>query len=84
MKKIKHILSLVLLTLLIISSFAGVTKAKSEPMTKANTIYYATFSDPIDLNPAISSDNASSEVTGFLFRALLKRDWSGKLIPDMA
>ncbi|CCC58084.1 MULTISPECIES: peptide-binding protein [Caloramator] len=84
MKKIKQVITLLLFTVIILSSFVGVTKAKSEPMTKANTIYYATFSDPIDLNPAISSDNASSEVTGFLFRALLKRDWSGKLIPDMA
>ena len=50
----------------------------------AGKLIQATFSDPINLNPALSSDSASSDVTAYLFRGLLKRDWKSNLVPDIA
>ncbi|KRQ87315.1 Oligopeptide-binding protein AppA precursor [Caloramator mitchellensis] len=78
----KKLVSLILSFLLVLTLVAPNAIAKAP--AKGNEVYYATFSDPIDLNPAISSDSASSEVTGFLFRGLLTRDWDTKIIPDMA
>lgn len=49
-----------------------------------DTFYWATFSDPIDFNPTLSKDSASSDVNGMLFEGLYTRDWSAKIIPNMA
>lgn len=50
----------------------------------AGKLIQATFSDPINLCPSLSSDNASSNVTQYLFRGLLQRDWKTNLVPDTA
>lgn len=82
MKKGKILLSLILALTLFVTCFAGIELASAAGDTDTLTI--ATFSDPIDLNPTISSDSASSDVLGYLFNGLLTRDWDTSIIPDMA
>ncbi len=50
----------------------------------AGKLVQASFSDPINLCPSLSSDSASTDVTTYLFRGLLQRDWKANLIPDTA
>ena len=50
----------------------------------ANEFRWATFSDPIDFNPALAKDSASTDVTSMLFEGLYTRDWSAKIIPNIA
>ena len=50
----------------------------------AGILTQATFSDPINLCPSLSSDSASTDTTKYVFTALLNYDWNGKLVPDCA
>lgn len=81
MKKFRFWMSLMVALAIILSSFSGINVAQA---ADKDTLVIATFSDPIDLCPSLSSDSASSDVTGYLFRGLLKYDWNTNFIPDLA
>lgn len=82
MKRNRLVICILLTLTLVITSFAGINIAKAAD--KDETLTIATFSDPIDLNPTVSSDSASSDVNGYTFAGLLTRDWNTKIVPDMA
>lgn len=79
MKRFKSALALLVMFAMIFTTPMGSFAASSDP-----TFTWATFSDPIDFNPCLSSDSASSDITQFLFEGLYTRDWNAKIIPNMA
>lgn len=81
MKKFRFWASLMVALTLILSSFSGLNVAQA---ADKDTLTIATFSDPIDLCPSLSSDSASSDVTAYLFRGLIKYDWNTNFVPDLA
>lgn len=83
MKKYRILVAAILTLTLIFSSFSAAAAAK-DTSKYGGTFTEASFSDPINLNPALSSDSASSDVTTLMFRGLLQRDWNSNLIPDIA
>lgn len=83
MKKYRLIIAVLLTLTMILPSFSVAAAAK-DTSKYGGTFTEASFSDPINLNPAISSDSASSDVTSLMFRGLLKRDWNSNLVPDIA
>lgn len=51
----------------------------------ASTLHLSTSSNPARLNPLIATDSASSEISNFIFNALVKYDASGQnIIGDLA
>jgi peptide/nickel transport system substrate-binding protein len=51
----------------------------------ASTLHLSTSSNPARLNPLIATDSASSEITNFLFNALVKYDATGQnIVGDLA
>lgn len=51
----------------------------------ASTLHLSTSSNPARLNPLIATDSASSEISNFIFNALVKYDSSGQnVIGDLA
>lgn len=82
MKKLKKAISVVMMGMMLFTmqmgSFAGTTSSND------GTFFWATFSDPIDFNPCLSKDSASSDINQFLFDGLYTRDWNSKIIPSMA
>ena len=81
MKRFKSLVAIFMAAAMLITtpmgSYASTTAADQ-------TLTWATFSDPIDFNPALSKDSASSDITQFIFRGLYVRDWNSKFVPDLA
>lgn len=50
----------------------------------ASTLNLSMTSSPSRLNPILSNDTASSQVSGWLFNGLFKYDKDGNIIPDIA
>ena len=50
----------------------------------ASTLNLSITSSPSRLNPILSNDSASSEISGWLFNGLFKYDKDGNIIPDIA
>lgn len=82
MKRSKILISLLLILAMMLST-AGVAFANKNT-NQGGTFVWATFSDPINLNPCLASDSASTDVHQFLFRGLYTRDWNTSIIPDLA
>ncbi len=80
MKSLRTILSLTLMFALVFTAMPMGSFAAQDP----NTITWATFSDPIDFNPTLAKDSASTDVLGMVFDGLYTRDWNAKIIPSMA
>jgi len=54
-------------------------------VTFAETLHLSIASNPSRLNPILATDSSSSEITNFIFSALLKYDKSGKkIVGDLA
>ncbi len=52
---------------------------------QASTLHLSLSSNPSRLNPLLSTDSASGEITSFLFNGLVKWDkYQKKIIPDLA
>lgn len=50
----------------------------------ASTLYMSYSSNVGRLNPLLATDSTSSEISGWLFDALLKYDKNGKIVPQIA
>ncbi len=50
----------------------------------ASTLYMSYSSNIGRLNPLLATDSTSSEISGWLFDALLKYDTNGKIVPQIA
>ena len=50
----------------------------------ASTLNLSISSSPSRLNPILSNDSASSEISQWLFNGLFKYDKDGKVVPDLA
>ena len=51
---------------------------------KQSVLNLSISSNPSRINPILSTDSASSEISGWLFNGLFKYDKFGKIIPDIA
>ncbi|MBV5279263.1 MAG: peptide ABC transporter substrate-binding protein, partial [Campylobacteraceae bacterium] len=49
----------------------------------ASTLHLSISSNPSRINPILSTDSASSEITKWIFNALITYDFEGKIIPDL-
>ena len=49
----------------------------------ASTLHLSITSNPSRINPILSTDSASSEITKWLFNALVTYDKDGKVIPEL-
>lgn len=79
MKRFKSALAILVMFAMIFTTPMGSFAATSD-----STFTWATFSDPIDFNPCISKDSASSDINQFLFEGLFTRDWKSNIIPNIA
>lgn len=79
MKRLKTLLAMMMMFAMVFTMPMGSIAAAND-----NTFYWATFSDPIDFNPCLAKDSASSDINQFLFSGLFTRDWNSKIIPDLA
>lgn len=52
--------------------------------TIASTLNLSITSSPSRLNPILSNDSASSQISGWLFSGLFKYDKDGNIVPDIA
>lgn len=82
MRKAKLLIAVVLTLVLVLSSTGNVFAG--DPKNYGGTFTWATFSDPIDFNPLLSSDSASTDVTQLMFRALYKYNDKLQVVPDIA
>lgn len=53
-------------------------------LLSASTLYMALNANPSRINPILSTDGASSEISDWIFSGLLKYDKDGKIVPDIA
>jgi len=49
----------------------------------ASTLHLSISSNPSRINPILSTDSASSEITKWIFNALITYDKEGKVIPEL-
>lgn len=82
MKRARTAISIIMMLMMLVTIPMGSFAASTS--SNAGTFYWATFSDPIDFNPCLAKDSASSDINQFLFNGLYTRDWNAKIIPDMA
>ncbi len=52
-------------------------------MMNARDFHRSISSSPNRLNPYLATDSASGEISGWIYRGLLKFDKDGKIVPDM-
>jgi len=50
----------------------------------SSTLNLSISSNPSRINPILSTDSASSEISSWIFNGLLKYDKNGKIVPDLA
>jgi peptide/nickel transport system substrate-binding protein len=82
MKKLRLLISAVLILSLVLSSTAAIF---ADPAPKSmGTLKYGTFSDPICLVPFMSTDSSSSDITALIYTGLLTYGPKLEIIPAVA